>query len=153
MRKENEMPDHKETPYIVVERQATGIGTFIWGALLGAGVALLFAPRTGRETRRELGDGLKRVRDSAEDAVQKVQQAVSGTVDELREQVNDRVDAAREAMAAGREAALRSRIDLDQRVRDELAMTPRPPFYAESIEEETYRGEDDESAKEIRIEP
>lgn len=35
------------------------------GALVGAGVALLMAPKTGAETRRELSSGLNTARDAA----------------------------------------------------------------------------------------
>jgi gas vesicle protein len=112
------MAEQKDSPYIVVERQSTGVGTFLWGVLLGAGIALLFAPRSGQETRRELGSGMRKLKDSAEDTVQKVQKAVTGTIEEFRDQVNDRMDSARQAMEAGREAALRSRADLERRVRE-----------------------------------
>jgi gas vesicle protein len=121
------MAEREDIPYIVVERRGSGVGSFIWGALLGAGIALLLAPRSGKETRRQLGNGVRRVRDAAEDAVRNVQQSVSGTLDELREQVSDRVDAARRAMDAGREAALRSRSELERRVQEARAATEQPP--------------------------
>ncbi|HMR79569.1 MAG TPA: YtxH domain-containing protein [Polyangiaceae bacterium] len=38
-----------------------GAGLFIAGVALGAGLGLLFAPRPGRETRRALGAGLRRL--------------------------------------------------------------------------------------------
>lgn len=144
------MADHKDAPYIVVERQATGVSTFIWGAILGAGIALLFAPRTGKETRRELGNGMRKIRDSAEDTVQKVQKAVSGTIEEFRDQVNDRMDAARQAMEAGREAALRSRGDLERRVQEaRAAQQTRRPFTAEIIDEQIYTIDEETGAHEI----
>ncbi len=133
------MADQKESPYIVVERQATGVGTFLWGAILGAGLALLFAPRTGQETRRELGNGMRRLKDSAEDTVQKVQKAVTGTIEEFRDQVNERMDSARQAMEAGREAALRSRADLERRVREARAAQQAPnPFAAEALDDQVF---------------
>lgn len=133
------MAEKKESPYIVVERQATGVGTFLWGLILGAGVALLFAPRTGAETRRELGGGLRKLKDGAEDTVQKVQKAVTGTIEEFREQVNERVYTARQAMEAGREAALRSRADLERRVYEaRVAQQPPNPFTAEQIDEQVF---------------
>lgn len=126
------MAEREDLPYIVVERRGSGVGSFLWGALLGAGVALLLAPRSGKETRSQLGSGVRRVRDAAEDAVRNVQQSVTGTFDELREQVNDRVDAARRAMDAGREAALRSRSELEHRVHQARAATePLPHVHAE----------------------
>ena len=38
---------------------------FLAGAVAGAAVALLFAPATGEETRRNLGDRAREVRDRA----------------------------------------------------------------------------------------
>jgi gas vesicle protein len=38
------------------------------GLLVGAGMALLFAPQRGSETRRDLGRGLRRVRTRGRDA-------------------------------------------------------------------------------------
>ncbi len=38
-------------------RFASGLGLFIGGALVGAGVALLMAPKSGAELRKELADG------------------------------------------------------------------------------------------------
>jgi gas vesicle protein len=50
--------------------------------LLGAGAALLLAPRSGRETRDELRAGALRMRDRAEDAVRGVTDSVKETIGE-----------------------------------------------------------------------
>jgi gas vesicle protein len=51
------------------EEQSTGSGTFLLGALagalVGAGVALLMAPKTGAETRQDLTNGYGSMRDAA----------------------------------------------------------------------------------------
>ena len=48
---------------------STGNGTFLLGALagalVGAGVALLMAPKAGADVRRDLSDGYSSVRDAA----------------------------------------------------------------------------------------
>ena len=48
---------------------STGSGMFLLGALagalVGAGVALLMAPKTGEQIRRDLSDGYSTVRDAA----------------------------------------------------------------------------------------
>jgi gas vesicle protein len=144
MLKENVMAEKKESPYIVVERQATGVGTFLLGVVLGAGIGLLFAPRSGKETRDELGVGLRKLKDGAEDTVQKVQKAVTGTIEEFRDQVNERVYSARQAMEAGREAALRSRADLERRVYEARAAQQAPnPFTTERIDEQVFDAEEE----------
>ena len=50
------MRDREDVPTIVVERDSggAGAGAFLLGALLGAGIALLFAPKSGAETQEEL---------------------------------------------------------------------------------------------------
>lgn len=143
------MAENKDAPYIVVERQSTGVSTFLWGALLGAGLALLFAPRSGEETRRQIGDGIRKLRDSAGDTVEKMQKAVSGTIEEFRDQVNERMEAARQAMEAGREAALRSRAELERRVQEaRAAHRSGRPFAAEIIDEEIYTADEEPGAHE-----
>ena len=51
------------------DEQSAGSGMFLLGALagalVGAGVALLMAPKTGAETRQDLSSGYNNVRDAA----------------------------------------------------------------------------------------
>lgn len=112
------MADYDDLPYIVVERRSAGVTPFLWGALIGAGVALLLAPKSGKETRRDIRQGVDRLRNTAEDTVRQVQQTLSGTIEDLRDQVTEGIDSARRAMDAGREAARKARADLERRVRE-----------------------------------
>jgi gas vesicle protein len=115
------MADRDDLPYLVIERRSAGVGVFIYGALVGAGLALLFAPRAGREMREEIRTGAQRIRDRAEDAVRQVQDTVTGTIEDVRGGVNDRVEAAREAFEAGRVAARETRGEMERRVRETRA--------------------------------
>jgi gas vesicle protein len=112
------MADHDELPYIVIERRSGSAGAFIWGALLGAGVALLLAPRSGRETRDEIRAGALRIRDRAEDAVRNVTDSVNETIGGVRGEVHGRMEAAREAFEAGRRAARETRQEMEVRLRE-----------------------------------
>jgi len=103
------MPDIEDQDYIIVERKRGGFGPFVWGALIGAGLALLFAPRSGRQTRAEIRDGVQRLRDQAEEAVRDAQRTVVDRYDTVRGDVRGRVDAARDAFEAGRRAAREAR--------------------------------------------
>jgi hypothetical protein len=68
------MRDHDEMPYIVIERESGGgAGSFILGALVGAGLALLFAPKTGAETQEELKEQARKLRVTAEERVREAQ--------------------------------------------------------------------------------
>lgn len=123
------MRDYDDYPHIVIERERGGFGTFLWGALLGAGAALLLAPRTGTETQRQLRERARALRDAAEGRVNEARDTVSGAVDRARGEVNDRIytvrqavetraDQARSAVEAGRRAAREARSDLERRVAD-----------------------------------
>ena len=53
-------------PTVVVERRSGGgIGLFILGVAVGAGIALLLAPQSGAETRQDLRRGARRLRRKA----------------------------------------------------------------------------------------
>jgi gas vesicle protein len=114
------MADHDEG-YVIIERRTGNFGTLVWGLLLGAGAALLFAPKSGRETRRELSESALRIRDRAETRVREVQRSVHETVDDVRKQVEEGIDSARRAVESGREAARASRDDMERRVRGSAA--------------------------------
>src|SRR5688500_18937298 len=107
----------EEVPYIVVEKSSdSGVLPFLWGALIGAGVALLCAPRTGRETREGITQGAHRLRRKAEDTVRGVQDSMQEAVEGVRTQVSGRVNVARNAFDAGRTAARESRAEMERRV-------------------------------------
>ncbi len=109
------MRHYDEDEVTVVEQGGGTISAFLWGALLGAGAMLLMAPRSGAETRRELGDSLRRMRDTADAAIRDMQETVTDTVRDARGTVETRVDAARTAFEAGRDAARGAKTDLGQR--------------------------------------
>jgi gas vesicle protein len=121
MRKRKQYDD--ELPYIVVERRESGgsVLSFLWGALIGAGIALLYAPRSGQETRAEIGLGARRLKRAAEEAARGVQDNIAEAVDSVRSQVSGRVDVARNAFDVGRTAARESRADMERKVREARA--------------------------------
>lgn len=68
----------------------SGMGKFILGAGIGAGLALLFAPQEGSKTRRELKDKLAELYEKAKQIdVEDVKADVLQRVEELRMQVKD----------------------------------------------------------------
>ena len=119
------MREYDDAPYIVIERRSGGVTPFFWGALLGAGVALLLAPRSGEETQEEIRRRAMRIRTAAEDRVTNARHAVARTRDHLHERVDGvrsaieaRADQARHAVDAGRRAARDARSELERRVAD-----------------------------------
>jgi len=116
------MRDQHDVPYIVIERDGGGqIGGFLVGALLGAGLALLFAPKSGEETQAELRERALKLRDAAEDRMREAQRNLEGRLDHAREGVQSRVNEVREAVDAGRNAAHEARGDLERRLEQSKA--------------------------------
>ena len=111
------MADYEEG-YVIIERRTGNFGTFVWGLLAGAAAALLFAPKSGRETRDELTESFYRMRDDAEDRIREVQDTVNATVGDVRRQFDDGVESARRAVESGRDAARASREEVERRVRN-----------------------------------
>lgn len=107
------MSDHDDD-VTIIEKSAS-ISSFLWGALIGAGIMLLYAPRSGVDTRRELSGSFRRMRDTADAALRDMQDSVNETVQEVRESVQSQVDATRSAFTGSRDAAQGVRSDIGQR--------------------------------------
>ena len=121
-----------DEPYVVIEKHEGSVGSFLMGLAAGAAIALLFAPRSGVETRREIGDRARRVRDAAGDLVEDTTERVNDTFQAARDRVEERIEAARSAletkkaqvaraMEAGRHAAQSAREDLERRIEETKA--------------------------------
>jgi len=122
-----------DQPYVVIERRSEGgVGAFLFGIALGAGVALLLAPRSGVETRRDIKRRARRVRRAAENVATEVTDTVVDTFQEARRRVEDQIDSAlhvvdvkreqmHRAMEAGRAAAREARDQLEQRIAETKA--------------------------------
>ena len=124
--------DEDDAPYVVIEKSEPGIGAFVAGLAIGAGLALLFAPRTGEETRRELQARAKKVGDQAQSFVSDVSDSVTSTINSAKQKVEERIDSTRNAVEikrrqvtnaveAGRAAAQQARVELEQRIAETKA--------------------------------
>jgi gas vesicle protein len=85
--------------------------SFLLGALSGAALAILFAPRSGRETREILGEKLRETADRSrrlgEQALEKGREAAedaSGYLERQRDALEKRRDRLAAAVEAGRQA-------------------------------------------------
>ena len=127
---DDEGPD--EGPYVVIERSEPGIGTFVIGLAIGAGLALLLAPRTGEETRRDLQRRARKMGDQAQGLVSDITESVSNTLHAAKDRVEASIDSTRtavdlkrrqvtNAVDAGRAAAAQARVELEQRIAETKA--------------------------------
>ena len=123
--------DHDD-PYIVIEKHSGGVSDFLLGALIGAGVALLFAPRSGRETRADIGRRARAAQGRVRDVAEGVSDQVVGTFEGAKSRIEEQLESARtaivakkeqvtRAMEAGREAAYQARTDLERRLAETKA--------------------------------
>jgi gas vesicle protein len=124
--------DHDDHPYIVIEKHSGGVGNMLLGVLIGAGVALLFAPRSGEETRTEIKRRARRVRTKAQNVAEGVTHQVVDTFESARDRVEEQIESTRlaievkkqqvqRAMEAGREAAQQARNELEARLAETKA--------------------------------
>lgn len=124
--------DFEGEPFVVIEREEPGIGTLLLGAAIGAGIALLLAPRSGVETRRMISHRARRTGDRMREAAADVADNVTTHATGVRDSIAERVGVARaavrrgqdnvlDALDAGRYAAGEARSDLERRIAENKA--------------------------------
>ena len=119
-------------PFVVIEKHTSSMSSFVWGLVAGAGLALLFAPQSGADTRYRIKMQARRARQAAQDLAEDVTDTVVGSIETARRTVEDRVGAARDAVEvrrqqvkravqAGRTAAQEARDELERRIAETKA--------------------------------
>jgi gas vesicle protein len=78
--------------------------TFIIGGLVGAGVALLLAPQSGKETRKKIKDLTGDVKEKAADFTEQVKSQVDATVEKGKGFYGEKKSLVSAAIEAGKEA-------------------------------------------------
>jgi len=123
---------------VYVERGGdTSAKWLFWGSLLGAGLALLYAPSSGEETRRNLQRKLWKLRAMTEEKLDELTQQLGGAKDTLEGLMDDEDEDldedgdAREAF--GRSPASSPREELERRLADARARRRSPADLEEPL--------------------
>jgi gas vesicle protein len=115
---------------VYVERGGDASAKWLfWGALLGAGLALLYAPRTGEETRRVLQRKLWKLRAVTEEKLDELAQQFSSGREALQDLTDDDDDEFDEfeetpslrSRAGARETSGSARDELERRLAESRA--------------------------------
>lgn len=126
-----------DDPHVIIEKHEGSFGSFMLGLAIGATAALLLAPRSGVEARRELTRRARRARRRAENLAEDVTETVLDTFQQAKQEVEHRIDTARQAVAlkkrqvsrameAGKAAAQDARDELERRIAETKASYESP---------------------------
>ncbi len=121
---------------VYVERGGDSSAKWLfWGALLGAGVALLYAPSSGEETRRNLQRKLWKFRAMTEEKLDEIAQQFGGARDSLHEMMEDEDEVEAEEVPGnyGRSARPSAREELERRLADARARRRSPADLEEPL--------------------
>ena len=87
------MMGRKQPEVVYVDRGGDSSAKWLfWGACLGAGLALLYAPRTGEETRRNLQRRLWKLRAMSEEKLDDLMQSIGDKARDLAGSARDLLD-------------------------------------------------------------
>ncbi len=120
--------DDDDQIIIVEENDSSGISAFLLGAAIGAGLALIFAPQTGAETRQTIkrgaqkaGEATKRAGEKVTDALAQAKADLESRIDSAKSSLDLKKVQVSRAVDAGREAARAARDDLERRMSEQRA--------------------------------
>ena len=110
---------------VYVQRGDSSAKWLFWGAVLGAGLALMYAPRSGEETRRVVQRRLWKLRAMTEEKLDELAQQFGGTRDvlpELEDEDEEELFGIPDAPAArGRSSGPSAREELERRLAESRA--------------------------------
>ncbi len=92
------MSDRSEDAVVIERRSGNGIGLFLLGAAVGAGLALLFAPQSGEETRADIRRVARKAKRKARDLGESGKEFAEELVKTGRDAVEDLADTGRSAL-------------------------------------------------------
>ena len=139
--------DDREVIYVERDEGGRAFKWLVLGAALGAGAAFLFAPRAGRDLRRELVKGIKRLRSLADETIDEIrgepedeEEKLRAMTDEAWDEDEDELDEEPEVEAVERHPARKparpsAREELERRLEAARARRRRPADADDTDEE------------------
>jgi gas vesicle protein len=88
----------------MADSDGSGILWFLAGLGIGAAVGILYAPRTGEETRQQIRDAAEQGRDVVKQHARDAREQAGTWADKGREYLNNQKEQIRSAYEAGRQA-------------------------------------------------
>ena len=86
------------------EDRGSSLIFFMFGAAIGAGMGVLFAPKAGKDTREQLGDWLKEKREEGNELLSRVKGEGGELLSRVKEEGLHKKDAITAAYKAGKQA-------------------------------------------------
>ncbi|GAA3760219.1 YtxH domain-containing protein [Terriglobus aquaticus] len=86
----------------MADESSSGLGWFLAGLGIGALIGVLYAPKSGRETREDLASGARDVTEKANQYVAQSKDQINTYVAQGKDQLNDYVDKGRDYYEKGR---------------------------------------------------
>ena len=77
------------------------------GGIIGAGVALLFAPQSGERTRRDLNRCAKRVKTRADETAEDISVSITNLVESIGDKTDDLVEKGKDVAGSARKDLIR----------------------------------------------
>lgn len=135
----------------IVEAEGSGVKWFLAGAILGAGLGLLFAPQSGERTRRDISRKARELKDDAGDRIDDLADEVGTRTRKVKAKVEDWVEDVTDEVKAGRRklqgVANDARDDLERRLAEARARR-RATIAADgvAVDDEDEEDEDEDLA-------
>ena len=88
---------------------STVLVSFLAGAAIGAGLALLYAPKSGQAMREQIGDLADDAVDKIKEYTREAQDKIKATLEEGKETIKEKKSILSSAIEAGREAIMKEK--------------------------------------------